>query len=606
MVLKRAKALRREGHLADALAHLASGIATGSLPPEKLDAAGRFVLEALAAGEAFEPVHSVLLLGQCTTSFLKTALAAVAFSRGLRLSVEDGGYDSILQNLATPGDRPDVCVMIPWHQRLLASDGRSPRERIGDEVAFFRQAWSLVEGHGSRLVQVGYDWVGPGAGGYALAGSRNSPVGLVRAANEALREALPENAYFVDLAQIAGAMGRRSFYEPRTYYWTKQPFGWKGLELLAKHLSAAIRAVTSGPKKVLVLDLDNTIWGGIVGEEGALGIRLGGDPEGEAFLAFQSYCKRLTTRGTLLAACSKNDPAAAREPFEKNPDMVLALEDFAAFEASWDPKSVAIERIARTLRLGLDSFVFFDDSPAERAQVGIALPMVDVVDVPDDPADFVPKLEDDLYFEAVATTTADHQRSQQYRAEAERREIQQSLSTIEEYLESLEMRADVRPIVESDMARVVQLLGKTNQFNLTTHRHSTGDVRHMLAQPGSLGRTLRLRDRFGDYGLVSVVIGVPLPGEGRRTLRLDTWLMSCRAIARTVEDFMLNHVAIAAREAGYEVLMGEYLPTAKNKLVSDLYSRLGFAPVGKLPPDGTRFVLSLAGYAPRDCAISAS
>jgi FkbH-like protein len=530
---------------------------------------------------------------------------AVAHRHGALLAASDGGYDNVLQDLAASQDRPDVVIVLPWHQRLLAPGERSPEARIEDELAYLQQVWAAVAARGSRLVQVGYDCMGPGASGYGLASAARAQVGLVRAMDAAVREALPGSSYFVDLQQVAGTLGRRSFYDARAYFWTKQPFSWTGLELLARHLWAATRAVTSGPKKVLVLDLDNTLWGGVVGEEGALGIRLGEDAEGEAFQAFQRYCKELSERGVLLAVCSKNNPDDAREPFEKNPNMLLTLADFAAFEVSWDPKSVALERIAERLQLGLDSFVFMDDNPAERRQIRMALPMVEVVEAPLDPAGFVAALEDGLYFEAAAVTSADRARSEQYRTEAQRREHRQSSASLAEYLASLQMKADVRRIDGADLPRVAQLMGKTNQFNLTTRRHSEGDVSRLLETPRSLGMTLRLADRFGDYGLISVVLAVPEAGADGSTLRIDTWLMSCRAIGRTVEQFMLNRIVAAARELGYTYLVGEYLPTPKNVLVADLYPRLGFSAAGDVP-GGHRYVLSLPEHVAQGTAVSST
>lgn len=406
-----------------------------------------------------------------------------------------------------------------------------------------------------------------------MGGADDGALGMIRAVNRALRDEIPEGAYFVDLERVAGRMGRDGFYDPRRYHWTKQPFSEDGAALLGKHLAAGVGAVTVGPKKVLVLDLDNTLWGGVVGEAGALGITLGETPDGEAFCALQRYAKGLAKRGVLLAVCSKNNPDDAREPFEKHPAMVLTLDDFAAFEAGWDPKPVAIERIAETLNLGLDSFVFFDDNPAEREHVRQALPDVEVVDVPEDPSGYVRALEAGTWFEAVQVTGADRQRAAQYATERKRRDAERSFGSIDDYLESLEMVGEVRDINDADMPRVVQLLGKTNQFNLTTRRHTESEVRSMLAQDGAAGLTLRLSDKFGDHGLVAVMLCVPDSG---RTLRIDTWLMSCRVIGRTAEQFVLDALLTRARQSGAERIMGEYLPTKKNQLVADLYDRLGF------------------------------
>jgi FkbH-like protein len=604
--LREVRALRKQGRVVEALACLRRSLAAGLVPLEKLDAAGRALLDLLGDEGAPKPAHDVLLLGQCTTSFLKTALAALAHAQGTLLAVEEGGYDSVLQELAGRSSRPDVVIVLPWHQRLLAAGDRSPEDRVADELEFSRQVWALALERGSRLVQVGYDWTGPGPAGHALGAGPGEHVGLVRTLNAALRSALPPGAYFVDLEQVSGGVGRRSFYDARAYFWTKQPFSSRGVERLARHLWAGTRAVTTGPKKVLVLDLDNTLWGGVVGEDGPLAIRLGvgGGPEAEAFVAFQRYCRELTERGVLLAICSKNNPADAREAFEKNPNMLLRLDDFAAFEASWDAKSQALQRIAETLSLGLDSFVFFDDNPAERTQVQMALPSVEVVEVPVDPADFVAVLEDGLYFEAAVVTRADRERSEQYRSAAQRRVHQQSSGSLEEYLASLQMVADVRPIDAADLVRVAQLIGKTNQFNLTTRRHTAGDIQRLLAEPQNVGLSLRLQDRFGDYGLISLVIGVAEPDAVRPTLRIDTWLMSCRAIARGVELLMLDQIVRAARARGYEALLGEYIASAKNQLVAELYPKLGFAPLPASVRGTLRYALELGDYQPQPSAVS--
>ena len=581
-LFKTLSGLRKSGRIDEALALLRDAIRRDRLGPEELDRAGRFLQKAIAGGaSAGAKPLDVVLLGQCTTSWLSPALAAVGWGRNVALRVSEGGYDTIVQDLArllASGERPGVVVLLPWDQRL------GLREEPADEViegtlSQWRQAWGMLAGLGSRLLQVGYDWVTPGAAGHSIGGGPGGPVRLIRRLNEAIREAMPDGAYFLDLEQVSGVEGRKTFYDMRRYFWTKQPFGESGTAELARHLFAGIRALTTGPKKVLVLDLDNTLWGGVVGETGAAGIGIGESPEGEAFRAFQSHAKALTGRGVVLAVASKNNPADAREPFETNGEMLLKLDDLAAFEASWEPKGVTIARIAETLGLGLDSFVFFDDNPAEGEQVRQALPEVEVVDVPEEPSEFVRALQAGLWFEATGLTGADRERAGQYAVERKRRELQTVHASLDHYLASLEMAAEVREIDEGELPRVEQLLGKTNQFNLTTRRHSRADVSRMLAQAGSVGLTVRVRDKFGDYGLVAVLIGVP---EGE-ALRVDTWLMSCRVIGRTVEQFCFRELVDRAGRLGHRSIVGEYLPTKKNALVADLYDRLGFA---RSPGDG--------------------
>jgi FkbH-like protein len=493
--------------------------------------------------------------------------------RGLHLQVTDGAYDNVMQELlGADSGAFDVVVLVPWHQRLLTAADRAAA--IEDEGAFWEKAWTLITHRlASRIVQVGFDYTTPGPYGFNLAARGHGDVARIRAANDALRGSLPPGALFVDLEQISGEIGRQRFYDARRYHWTKQPFSDDGTVRLAEHVAAGIRAQLTGPKKVLVLDLDNTLWGGVVGETGPLGITLGDGPDGEAFKAFQKHVKRLAERGIVLAVASKNNDADAREPFVKNPHMVLSLDDIAHFEAHWEPKAVSLTRIAETLQLGIDSLVFFDDNPAEREHIRQALPQVAVVDVPAEPADYVRAIDAALWFEAADVTNEDRQRATQYQLERKRRDAEQAFDSLDGYLQSLEMRADIRPLNADDLDRVVQLLGKTNQFNVTTRRHTGAKVTQLLADPRAIGLTLRLVDRFGDHGLVSVILATPTDHE---TLDVDTWLMSCRVISRTVEEGFLNALTDEARTRGVRRLTGTYIPTAKNALVSSLYDRLGF------------------------------
>jgi FkbH-like protein len=572
------KDLDRRGERGAALALLRDRLRRGELDPAEVERAGRFIRKALAGGEADVKPMRILLLGQVTTSWLVPALTAVAWGRGAAVMVTEGGYDTVLQDLAsfpTEEAAPDLVILLPWNRRLLHGRGE-PGPRVEDELGFWSRAWEMIgDRFGSRLLQVGYDWVTPGPLGHHLAGRADGPIGLVGAMNEAIRRSLPPDAFFLDLGQVSGTVGRATFYDMRRYFWTKQPFGEAGACLLADHLWSGARALTTGPKKVLVLDLDNTLWGGVVGETGPLGVGLGEGPEGEAFRAFQQHAKGLADRGVVLALASKNNPQDVEEVFEKNPDMVLSLDDFGAVEIGWDPKGTTIARLARSLNLGIDSFVFFDDNPAEREQVRQALPEVEVVDVPEDPAEYVRALEAGGYFETTGLNAADRERSAQYAVERKRQALEQSAGSMQDYLLSLKMVADVRPVDEADLPRVVQLLAKTNQFNLTTRRHTRHAVLGLLESSRSFGVTLRLADRFGDHGLVAVLIAAPSDDDAD-ALRIDTWLMSCRVIGRTAEHFLFGLALRRAQELGYRRIVGEYVPTKKNPPVADLYDKLGF------------------------------
>jgi FkbH-like protein len=581
-LLKRALLLRAQGRGREALTALQDGLRTGILGAENGHQVGLFICKELQAGLVDLPAVHVCLLGQCTTSWLATTLTAVAWSQGSLLMVTQGGLDTVLQDLTrlpSAPERPDVIVLLPWHERLLGAGSLNPEQRLEAELAYWRQAWDCwAAASRSRLLQVGYDWATLSAQGLFLSGQPDGHIWLLRQLNARLRSELPPGSYFLDLELVSGWFGRESFYDPRQYLWTKQPFSERGLWRLAEHVWAGIRALIHGPRKVLVVDLDDTIWGGVVGEIGPLGIVLGDGPDGEAYRTFQLHIKELARRGIVLTVASKNNPEDAREPFLTNPNMVLTLDDFAAIEASWEPKSVMLQNLARKLNLGLDSFVFFDDNRVEREQVRQAVPEVVVVDVPVEPADYVRALQAGLWFEASALTQEDQVRAEHYQLERARRDHQQTYQSLDQYLASLEMEAEVLDCHEADLPRVLQLLGKTSQFNLTTRRHTRDDLLQLLSVPRMLALTLRVRDRFGDHGLVSILLGVPLAGEPD-AVRIDTWLMSCRVIGRTVEYFFFAAFLARSRELGYRKALGEYLPTKKNDLVRGLYKELGFRPL---------------------------
>lgn len=541
----------------------------------------------------------IALVGEVTTTWLGQALCAEAWRDGVVLRVVHADYDSagpaILGGIA---QGCQAVVTVPWTRRLDAADDRSREARVADETALWTALWAKARDDGARVVHLGVDAVSPPASPVA-GGARPDDDLRARldAANLAMRLALRTDDVFVDVAQIAADMGRRQFYDARRLAWTRQPWSEAGVAWLSRQLWAALRASLSGPKKVLVLDLDDTLWGGVVGERGGTGVTLGDEPDGAAFVAFQRAVKTLRAQGVVLAVATKNNAADARAPFAEHPQMVLKLSDFAAFEAGWGPKVESLRRIASTLSLGLDSFVFFDDSPFERGHVAMALPEVRVVDVPRDPADYVAALRREACFVTLGTTAEDTGRAAGYAAEAQRQQHRQTLATAEDYLEALNLVATVAPVDARSLPRVAQLVGKTNQFNLTTRRHSAAAIEAMLGIPRAIGLTVTLADRYGEYGLIAVALAYPRP-EAPTTLVLDTLLMSCRAIGRTVEHALFGALIDRAGALGFARLAGEYRPTPKNGQVADLLPRWG------LHAQGDGFEAPLASLVPPKSWVS--
>ena len=394
---------------------------------------------------------------------------------------------------------------------------------------------------------------------------------------------------------LAATHGNWEWSDERFYFDAKLPCAPQLLPVLAHSLVSLILAIRGKSRKCLVLDLDNTLWGGVIGDDGMGGIILGhGDAQGEAFSSFQQYALRLKDRGVILAVCSKNDEKVAREAFESHPEMALKLSDITSFYANWDDKATNLGRIAGDINIGLDSLVFFDDNPAERALVRRHLPEVAVPELPVDVAGYIRTLERHRYFETVSLNQEDLQRTSMYARDAERKALKTSATDMGEYLASLNMRAIVEPIDDVNRERISQLINKSNQFNLTTRRYSAAELQLVREDPSWIINGYRLLDEFGDNGLICVVLG-RLAGEA---LEIDTWLMSCRVLNRGVEEFVMNHVYDAGLNAGARRIEGLYRPTAKNGMVKEHYARLGFFKVTESEDGETSWQLDIGDVRP--------
>ncbi len=389
--------------------------------------------------------------------------------------------------------------------------------------------------------------------------------------------------------------GIEAWYDPALWHRAKQEIHPNAGPLYGDLVGRLLAAAQGRSFKCLVLDLDNTLWGGVIGDDGLAGIKLGqGSAAGEAHVAFQHYARDLGRRGIILAVCSKNDEANALEPFAKHPEMVLKRDNIACFIANWTDKANNLRSISHRLNIGIDSLVFADDNPAERAIVRRELPMVAVPELPEDPTLYGACIADGGYFEALRVTAEDLTRADQYQDNIKRETLAASSTDLPSYLRSLQMRAIWNRFDAVSHSRVHQLVNKTNQFNLTTRRVSAEDVTAIMHDPLALSLHVRLLDQFGDNGIVAIVAG-QLDGDA---VRLDLWLMSCRVLGRGLEEETLNLVAAEALRLGARRLVGVYVPSAKNGMVREHYAKLGFTQVGEA--DGrTEWELALEGWAPR-------
>jgi FkbH-like protein len=403
------------------------------------------------------------------------------------------------------------------------------------------------------------------------------------------------NLFIDDVSALQSQYGYDFIFDPRMYVTADMPFSMDFLPMVAKNTVDIIQAISGNFKKCLILDLDNTCWGGIIGEDGIENIQIGDLGIGKAFTDFQLWIKQLKERGIILAICSKNNEDIAKEPFLKHPDMVLRLEDIAVFVANHNNKVDNIKYIQSVLNIDFDSMVFVDDDHFERSIIKSNIPKITVPQLPDDPAlylDFLRKLN---LFETVSYTEEDALRTQHYQEETKRNSTHKTFLNEDDFLASLQMSCAVRPFDAFNIPRISQLTQRSNQFNLRTIRYTDEEIKKICDSDDFFTLSFNLKDKFGDYGLISVVI----LKKQKESLFIDTWIMSCRVLKRGLEQFTLNQIVHLAKKNNFIRLIGEYIPTSKNGLVKDHYAHLGF-----VYGDG-HWTIDLDEYKPRLCLINA-
>jgi FkbH-like protein len=561
----------------------------------------------LSALDGLKDIRIAVLGGTTTNEFVDLAeilLLGIGF-RPTFYQSEYGRYyeDAVLEPLLIAEFKPDIIyvhtcsVNIQGLPPISCTEADLPRF-VEAELSRYRSIWRSLDANvGCQIIQNNFeqpstallgnlDAVSPGGASRFIA-ELNRAVAAEAAANPRL--------LMQDLHAIAARIGMNHWFDPERWFGYKLANSVEGTFALATSFSAIVQAVYGRSRKILVLDLDNTLWGGVIGDDGPDKILIGREtPIAEAYTAFQEYCLMLRDRGVLLAVCSKNDEHIAKAGFE-HPDSILKLEHFSAFKANWAPKHDNILDIARELNLGVDSFVFVDDNPAERALVEAQIPAIAVPNIGNDVARYASIIEAGRYFELVSLSHEDFARAKLYEENAQRAQMEQKFANYGEYLDSLEMTAEIDLLKPAYMDRIAQLTNKTNQYNLTTRRYTLAEIEATLDE-NHIGIYGKLTDRFGDNGLISVVIGHIKAND----LHLDLWLMSCRVLKRDMEIAMLDGIAERARDRGIYSLVGYYLPTAKNGMVAEHYEKLGFTPVSRDTATGASvWLLDIVNYTPR-------
>lgn len=525
------------------------------------------------------PFH-LALLGNGTTCLFTPTIPAAAARHGVLLKVTQAEYDQVTQEALDPSSminacKPDAVLLALDYHGLPLTDGASPAtasQAALDYVSMIREG--LERGAGTPVIFQTISCPPLPLFGSLDAGVAGTLRRQIQDFNLGLHElAAKRGDYVLDIAGLAEMVGTQNWHDQIQWNLYKLPFAQTMVPIYVEHIGRLLGAIRGTARKCLVLDLDNTIWGGVIGDDGMEGIVLGqGSGMGEAFVEIQRTALALRERGIVLAVCSKNTDEIAREPFRNHPEMLLKEDHIAVFQANWTDKATNFEAIAQTLNIGLDALVFLDDNAVERKQVRDALPMVAIPELPPDPSLYARTLMNAGYFEAVSFSDEDRNRASYYQANAQRAALSSTARNLDEFLISLEMKIEFNPFDPVSLNRITQLINKTNQFNLTTRRYTQSEVESVMQSADILHFQIRLVDRFGDNGIIGIVIA-PCKDS---VCDIDTWLMSCRVLGRRVEEAIVEELVRCVRSRGIKTLVGRYIPTAKNALVRDHYQKLGF------------------------------
>ena len=556
------------------------------------------------------PSLKLAVVGDTATQLLCTAIRGTGVIRGYNIELFEAEYNQVERQLLDPTSdlyqfNADFIVIfqsthkLGEHHAMLSTEQQTTL--ADDRIGFLASVCENPALAGKKIIYFNYPEIEDTVFGSYANKVDSSFTFQVRKLNyEVMRLSQQyQNLFICDIAGLQNKLGRDVMFAANVYTSTEMILSMDALPYVSSRLMDIVCAVKGQFKKCLILDLDNTVWGGVIGDDGLEGIQLGhGLGIGKAFTEFQMWVKKLKQRGIIICVASKNNEDTAKEPFEKHPDMVLKLDDIAVFQANWETKVDNIRTIQQILNIGFDSMVFLDDNPFERNMVRENIKGITVPELPEDPAEYLEYLYSLNLFETASYSNLDKDRTRQYQVEAKRVSLSKTFTNEADFLMSLNMVSVVTGFTKFNTPRVAQLSQRSNQFNLRTVRYTDADIEALANDPNVIDLSFTLEDKFGDNGLIAVVIMKPLDKE---TLFVDTWFMSCRVLKRGMENFTLNTMVEKAKAAGYKKIIGEYLPTPKNKMVEDHYTGLGFAKIEGA--ETTQFELNVNEYQNRECYI---
>ena len=548
----------------------------------------------------------IAILGDSATQFLMQALRGVGYENGYDLQIWEADFNQVERQVFDPTSelyefKPEIVIIFQSAHKLLGKYNKlKPEEYSGLADSRMEQVGNITttlnEQLKAKIIYYNYTEINDSVFGNYATKLESSFLFQLRKLNYELMvfAASQSNFYICDISTIQNQSGKANFFQSSVYINTEMVLSLAILPEVAARTFDLIGTMSGTLKKCLIVDLDNTMWGGIIGDDGMENIQVGSLGIGKAFTEFQYWIKKLKNRGIIIAVCSKNTEYIAREPFEKHPDMVLHMDDIAVFIANWENKADNIRQIQKILNIGFDSMVFLDDNPFERNMVRENIPGITVPELPEDPAEYLEYLYQLNLFETISFSNEDAERTKQYQVEAKRTVQQKSFTNEDDFLKSLNMVSLVEPFNKFNTPRVAQLSQRSNQFNLRTVRYTESDIEAIAVSKDIFSFSFTLEDKFGDNGMICVII---LKKEDEKTLFIDTWFMSCRVLKRGMENFVLNTIINFTKEKGYSFLKGEYIETAKNEMVKNHYFQLGFE------QSGNKWLLNTEKYENKKCFI---
>lgn len=546
---------------------------------------GAEIIRALSKKDGILPKLRLGILGDVTVNAIAAAAVVRLFAEKILADTYIAPYGTLNQEILNPDSefyrfKPDIALIVPRPEvenDVAIGDNEGALRKVTESIRFWQDAWNTIAERlpNVRIIQHLYEVPEDVFSGIAEQRVPWSAFRITADINRGLVSGAPPFVHLIDMDRLAARVGKNSWRDLRLWYHGKVPFAPKHLDHYSMALGGALRRATGKNRKALVVDLDNTLWGGVVGDDGYEGIRIGpGDPVGEAYADFCNYLKTLGTRGIILGICSKNNPDIALKVFDINPYMPLKRENFAVVRCNWDDKATNLRAIASELNIDLSAIVFADDNPAECELIRKELPAVTAIHLKGDPAGFRRQVDSLHLFELDTFSHEDLSRTASYHGRKMADIAKTSAANLEDYLAGLKMDGLIWSARDEDLHRLSQMENKTNQFNMTTKRWSADQLRQFMMSDNHDVICFRLVDKFADHGLVSSLV-VRYENNSAHIL---SWLMSCRVLSRTAEEFILNDLIERARSRNATEIIGEYRPTEKNIIVSDLYKRLGFTP----------------------------